>query len=297
MKKVILLITIILLIGNLSSVAKTSTYNFTSEKINSLNIDDDVPIWNIGNYWTYDIDTLILDLYQTGQIISLNLTWEDLKLEVKTKTIESYTIDVTGKITGSFLYDNGAGIRLAGKLYYNKFSGNIQIRQSDIALEKGDFKLKSIALLKEHPFPIPIPIPVPITITFNITNNMPRPFIDFPLYNGKMGFINETLVSSKILVESIVLKILNIITSSVPSEINYEYQMNIPELLYNASVENITVKAGTFNAYNIVFYEGLLGSVYYAPLAGNIIKAHAEFTIEDLLNFKFHGELKNYNYS
>lgn len=297
MKRLIVLVILMLAIGSFSTVAKTSIFNPTSEKINSLNVDDDVPIWNVGNYWTYDVESFVLNLIQSEQTFGLNLTWENLKFEVKSITTDSYVIEVTGKISGYLLYDNGAGNRLAGKLYFNRFSGNIQFRKSDISLENVNFKLKSIALLSEHPLPIPLPLPIPMTITFNLGNSMPRALIDFPLFDGKMGIIAETSINANITVSSIILKILSIITSSIPAELNFEYEMNIPQLFYNATIEDITVKAGNFNAYNIVFYEGLLGSMYYAPDVGFLIKAQAEFSIEDMLNFKFYGELKDYKYS
>jgi hypothetical protein len=164
-------------------------------------------------------------------------------------------------------------------------------------LKNANLKLRSIALLNEHPLPIPLPLPIPITITFNFGNSMPRPLIDFPLYDGKMGIITESSMNANITVSSIILKILSILTSSIPAGLSFDYPMSIPQLFYNATVEDITVKAGTFSAYNIVFYEGLLGGIYYAPSVGNMIKAQAEFSIEDMLNFKFYGELEEYSYT
>jgi len=173
----------------------------------------------------------------------------------------------------------------------------MEVSQSDLAFMSGELKLKSIALLKEHPISLPIPIPMPMTITFNLVNGMPRPFIDFPLFDGKTWFINETSISSDLKVESIVLKILNIFKPDIPPSLNFDYPIDLPQLFYNASIEDVTVKAGTFSAYNIVFVEGLIGSIYYAPVVGNMIKAQAEFSVEDMLSFRFNGELKDYHYT
>jgi hypothetical protein len=296
MKRFVVLIIAMLMICSFSAIAKTNVYNPISEKINALNMDDDVPTWAVNNYWTYDVDTLTFDIIQEAQIINLNLTVNNLKLKVISTDSDIYTLDVSGKIAGSFLYDDGVSTRLVGNLYFTSFSGIIQVRQSDLALENGKLVIRSIALLKEHPLAIKIPIPIPLTITLNLENNLPRPFIDFPLSDGKMGFVTESLVSANIKVESIVLKILNIFYPDVPPEVNFEQQVDVPELMYNATLENTTVIAGMFESYKIAFYEGLLGSVYYASVPGNLIKAEAELNIEDMINFKFNGELKEFSY-
>ena len=112
-----------------------------------------------------------------------------------------------------------------------------------------------------------------------------------------MGILNESLISANIKVQSIVLKILNIINPDIPAEIYIEQGMSTPEVFYNATIEDITVKAGAFSAYKIEFYEGMLGSLYYAPEVGSIIKVEAELDLEEMGYFKFHGELKEYSYS
>ena len=299
MKRFIILVIIMLVMCSFSSVAKINIYNQSSEKNDPLKMDDDVPTWQVGNYWTYEVDTLNLSLNESGQIFTINFTMNNLNLEVTSTVTDTYVLDVSGKIEGSFLYDDGAGKRLAGNLYFTSFSGNIVVHQSDLALKNGNLVLRSIALLREHPFlsTLPFPLPIPLTITFNLENNMPRPFIDFPLFDGKMGFIVESLISANIKVESIVLKILNIFIPTVPAELFFEQQINLPEIIYNATVENITVKAGMFSAYKIALYEGLLGSINYAPGVGNIIKTEAEMNLEDSLYFKFYGECKKYSFA
>ena len=297
MKRFIVLVIIMLVACSFSSVAKTNLYNPETETIYTFNMDDDVPTWQVGNYWTYDVDTLTVQFNESGQLINIDLNVNNLKLEVSSKVSDIYVIDVSGKITGSFLFDDGAGMKFAGNLYFTRFSGEIQLYQSNLSLDSGHLVLKSIALLREHPLSIPIPIPIPLTITVNVDNSMPRPFIDFPLFDGKMGVVAESFVSANIKIESIVLVILNMLKPDIPAEIYFEQSMDVPELLYNATVENVTVYPGTFSAYNIGFFEGLLGAVYYAPTVGNFIKAFAELNLEDSIYFKFNGELKEYNYS
>ena len=91
------------------------------------------------------------------------------------------------------------------------------------------------------------------------------------------------------------LRILHIFKPEIPEEIFLEQNVSLPMVVYTATQENITVEAGDFTAYKIEFFEGLLGSMYYAPAAGNIIKADAELSMPEIA-VSFHGELKDTNY-
>lgn len=259
-------------------------------------MEDDVPIWDVGDSWTYLVDTCSVQFYESEQLIEINLSMDSFLVKVEETTATSYLLGISGKIQGSFGYDDGAGTTLAGRLYFTKISGTLQIRKADLAVEKALVVIRGIALLKEHPLPISIPIPVPLTITVNVEQGTPRPFIDFPLYDGKEGIISEAHLSANIKVESIVLKILHIFNSEIPKEIILDQEIDTPMFPYSATAEEITVQAGTFAAYNLSFFEGLFGSIYYASAAGNIVKAEAKMDIPDQLMIRFHGELKQTNY-
>jgi len=135
-----------------------------------------------------------------------------------------------------------------------------------------------------------------LKISMNVLQTMPRPLIDFPLYDGKINILSDAQISVNIKLESIVLKILHIFKPDIPEEILLDKEIGLPMLPYNATMEQVTVEAGTYDAYNIKFLEGLFGSIYYAPAVGNIIKAEANMEIPDQLLVDFHGELKETNY-
>jgi hypothetical protein len=259
-------------------------------------MDDDVPTWNLGHQWIYDINKFLVQVNASGQFIELSLAVNDLKLEVTSETQTSYGVDISGKISGTFYYDDGAGITLGGSLIFTSLNGILNIRKADLAAQRESIKIRSIALLTNHPLPINIPIPLPLTITIEVVQPTPRPILDFPLVDGKMGLINGSNISANIKVESIVLKILSIINPDIPPEIIFDQEMELPPLLYSATLEEVTVPAGVFDAYNILFYEGLLGSVYYSPAAGSIIKAQALLDIPDMLFLDFEGKLQSTTY-
>ncbi len=290
MKRLVSLVLCTLLMCSMSGLA----YNITTE-IDGISLDDDVPIWENGNSWRYEIGRLNFQLNQTGQVMSLDLSLNDLLISVMGQTATSYQMSLSGNIAGIFDYNDGAGTTLGGILFITKVSGDLEIRQADLAASEANIVIKSIALLLEHPFVLPIPIPIPLTITIKIIQDIPRPLIDFPLYDGKQGIIAETALYTSLRVESIVLKILHSFLSDVPEEIYLEQNVTLPMLMYTAKEEQITVLGKNYTAYNIEFFQGLLGSLYYAPSAGNYIKALANIsTPEIMLDVK--GELKETTY-
>jgi len=289
MKRLVCLIVCTLLMFSMTSLA----YNVKND-VETIKLDDDVPVWETGNSWRYNIAKLSFQLNQSGQMMSLDMSLPDLLIEVLGATSTSYNLAVSGNINGLFDYDDGAGTTIGGILFITKMNGELKIRQIDLAAEQANLVIKSIALVLEHPL-APIPIPIPLKITINILQENPRPLIDFPLYDGKEGIISETYIAANIRVESFVLRLLHSIINDFPEEIYVEQNVTLPMLLYTANEEQISVEAGNYTAYNIGFFQGLLGSIYYAPAAGNYIKAVAEInTMDIMLDIK--GELKDTTY-
>jgi hypothetical protein len=258
---------------------------------------DDVPVWAVDNSWGYDIDTMSFQLNRSGEYFRLDLTSDGiLEIKVKGTTATSYLLSITGNLDGTFNYDDGAGINLGGTLFFTKVSGDIKIRKADLAAEETKITINTIAIIFDHPLILPIPIPVPLEITISFIPDAPRSLIDFPLFDGKPGLISEINLSTTIKADSIVLRILHIIRRNIPSEISFDLQVEIPILLYTAAEEQINVGGTTYTAYNIEYYLGLLGSIYYAPQAGNIVKASAGINTADIM-LEFDGELKETTYT
>jgi hypothetical protein len=111
-----------------------------------------------------------------------------------------------------------------------------------------------------------------------------------------MNILSESQVSMNISLESIVLKILHIFKPEIPENILLDLELNIPILQYNATIEDITVDAGLFSAYKIEFVDGLFGSIYYAPDAGNLIKTAVNMEIPGEMLINVYGELTETNY-
>jgi len=266
------------------------------QEIENVSIDDNTPIWELGDFWTYDINRFQANFSATGAIIGIDSTLDDLTMEVIGYSESSYILGLSGRIKGYFEYESGEGIVLKGNLLFTKLSGNMYIRQNDLSNEKVNIVINGIVVLSRHPLQIPIPIPIPLTITINVNQDIPRSIIDFPLYNGKQGLINETVISADIRFESVFLRILSLFFADVPSDIYYEESFNIPMFDYSANTENISVEAGVFDTYKIQFGQGLVGSIFYAPSVGNLVKSEIVIEMTDQFMVLLIGELRSFNY-
>jgi len=294
MKKQIFAFLCTMIIIGLPIVTGKISNNF--EDIKNFTVDDHAPVWEINDSWTYDINRFQANFSASGAHISLDSTLDDFTIEMIGYTDSSNIMDLSGRIKGYFEYESGEGIVLKGNFLFAKVSGNMYVRQNDLTNEKFYIVINGIVLLTKYPLQISIPIPIPLTITINVNQDIPRPIIDFPLYNGKQGLINETIISADIRFESVFLRILSLFFSDIPSDIYYKESFDIPMFDYSASTENISVEAGTFNAYKIQFAQGLVGSIYYSPSVGNFLKSEIVIEIPDQFMVLLIGELKNYNY-
>jgi hypothetical protein len=255
--------------------------------------NDDLPNWIVGDEWIYEMDAVFFELVSGGSTVTIDAAMKNLVFKVKSIGVSDYDLDVSGDIQGSFYYDDGADVTIGGELSRTELSGNVKIEKTTLALIEANIVINTRIVLNEYPLPINIPIPIPFTISLDVTHDDPRPLIDFPLSDGKSGTISEAYISANLKVESIILKIINIFVPEVPAELTFGLDTYLPGLLYSADLEEITVKAGTFEVYDIGFFEGLFGSIYYAAEVKNIIKIEVDFELPEELKIEFFGEMKS----
>lgn len=293
MKKLVGLIVCFLVISCFSVGGQRIYTDSIKQTPNVNTLDDDVPSWQVGDEWIYELNNINFEVISPDATISLHAAMKNLILKVSTISGSSYVLEVTGDIKGDFSYDLGNGTRIAGELTKTTISGSIKINIATLSFEEASLVIDTKMILREYPLPINIPIRIPFTITVSVVHDTPRPVIEFPLFDGKSGTITEAYVTISIKVESIILKLINIFVPDIPSEINYETGTFLPSLFYEAIMEQVTVLAGTFSAYHIGFLQGAIGAVYYAPERENIIKIEMNLEIQDELIIGVSGELKN----
>ena len=248
------------------------------------------PVWNVGDYWIYDmeVNTSIEDWLP----ISLQGCIEDLNFSVSDASSDTYILSLDGKLEGCFealvhIKPIPFDLRISGWLRRTSIDGNI-------FLIKDGWGVKEIYLhlhgkMRLFSLPIPIFIPLPFDIRVTITFTSPCFLLGFSDLDIGEYWIIPTPKFSVYLSISLFFGIIG-------KPFTFE-NLSPPKWVdvYTECVgkENVTVPAGTYEAYKIWAEEGGIVEYYYAPEVNNLIKLQ---TNEELDYFYLNAELKSTSY-
>ena len=198
---------------------KTST-NSSIKKLSNTSLNADVPVWIVGNTWSYKIDDLTIDFEKEGQYIHLKLVTDELQLTVIDVTIDSYIVQIKATTTGSgniYIILDGDPINITLDLKETQLTGTIVFDKADLGIKQLNPKLvgRLIVNIIEQPYTdIKIP-PISIRSTIDLTANLsiPLAIIDFPLNIGNIWGIPSTNLSVEGTIKSPWLYFLNFINN------------------------------------------------------------------------------------
>jgi hypothetical protein len=242
--------------------------------------DAEVPIWQIGDEWTYhyvESRNMIPAYYLTG----------DLTYKVVDDSGDSYVMEATTRPRGAFDLGN-IGLKTT---MFSRLKMKLQVRKADLGLEKFVEELKGI--WKFTIGNITLPIPIQILGRYNVEFDPTWAIMPFPLFDGKYGnlsiveilHINDTLH----LFWGLILAY-GPINDAIP----------IGPIPYTCSEEEVIVEAGTFDTYNIsaVWMEGSRFVSYYSEEVGNVVKIVINILLyNNKSTYSNIIELKNWSYS
>jgi hypothetical protein len=280
----ILIGTIFLL--SIGAVAEPVLVNNKESKPTTL--DDPVPTWSNGNSWTYTVDDFTVD-YDDGSIkVLMDGRIDDFTWTVVDTSGSDYTVDFTGDLkadyfeiylpTSSFTLDvTGSFIPALTSL-----SGTIVFTKTDLGIKDISAELKGIALAKIAPIPINLPLPFKLTVDGDLSTEIP--IFDFPLSDNKYWALPNIIATMNLNIGGYFGLI------QIPLTFYTEYPW-IPLAFHCKPKAEVTVLAGTFDAYEIEQTFFNIFEYYYAPTVGNLIKFDAWMP-----NGEVHGELISYNY-
>jgi hypothetical protein len=201
-----------------------------------------------------------------------------------------------------------------------KLSGDVKIEKSTLGIKELSVAFnreKFMLEIEQSYFTLPSflqKISTKLTMSMTGTFTTPLSLLTFPLSTGISWDLASTNVTINGKIQSVWLYLLNFMNkiaklfgkeflppeiSTLLPVIHIEDEFKFPandSTFFCLSTENITVPAGTYNAYTISFLEGK-AQCYYAPTAGNVIKitGNLEKIIHGLTNFNM--ELLSTNYS
>jgi len=230
--------------------------------------DDDanVPIWEIGDSWVFDIK--LSSDYES--LFSFNLSIMDLYFEVIDVYNSSYKVEFSGEVIGEISIKEPSII--SARLKDAILKGFILIEQDNLGIKRIDSTINGFVLI--HAIP-QIPFEGQITLVFNPIYD----YLDFPIYAGKEWEIPATNISMDLWYQ-----IADVVKS-------YHFDMPLwKDIAICLGIENITVTVGTFEAFHISSTLGIT-EYYYAPMIANIIRL---FDNDEQLDFVW--ELKSTTY-
>lgn len=264
------------------------------------------PEWEVGDSWTYALDEVVLHQEGEGDRVDIHLRIGDLTFEVVDDHGDFYQVAGTGKVYGDWQavfedYQVNVWGQLAD-IFPTTIESQTLRRKSDLSIADSDLFLSGRMKLKleDNPFfSFPLPaIPLPFTIHLDTTWESPLVLFDFPLETHKTWDLISTRLTCDGSITSLWLRVANVINALVTmfgvSLIPEEFAELLPvlevdEILALAGLENgieipdipfaficlsreeVTVAAGTFDAYRIMFLGGV-GTIYYAPDIAKIVK-------------------------
>jgi hypothetical protein len=293
------------------------------EKSEATSLEADVPVWKINDQWIYQIDNIYIysDIWYAKTYLSLTIG--ELPLTVISTVGDFYTLQFQTSISGYYkmCFDNSNGFMNLTFSFSNlKLSGDVKIEKSTLGIKELSVAFnreKFMLEIEQSYFTLPSflqKISTKLTMSMTGTFTTPLSLLTFPLSTGISWDLASTNVTINGKIQSVWLYLLNFMNkiaklfgkeflppevSALLPVIHIEDEFKFPandSTFFCLSTENITVPAGTYNAYTISFLEGK-AQCYYAPTAGNVIKitGNLEKIIHGLTNFNM--ELLSTNYS
>ena len=199
---------------------KNSSIKYEYNEIDTISFDEgDVPVWEVGDKWTYRVDKIVIDFEQTDFSIFVDGNIDTLELEVNKVTEEFYELNYEAVISGFYeLYtDFGDGpINITGELKSTTIEGTITYNKTDLAIKQVHIIISGRLTIKivEQPYydlSFMPNIPIPATIVLDLGLGNPYPLIEFPLNTSKCWGLPATNFSLSGTIESSWLKLANTI--------------------------------------------------------------------------------------
>jgi hypothetical protein len=252
-------------------------------------LDDDVPVWQVGDSWTYTVDNLTVNYDDSGQKILVNGRIDDfIWTVVDTSDSMYYKVNFTGKLTASYTLkfssiSGNLDCQGTMKKSLNRLKGTILFTKSDLQIHDLSAEVKGLSAAIIAPLKRPLPIPFKLSVYGDFSEDFP--LFDFPLSTDKYW----NLPHMEITMQAIAGGIFGIF--HYPISISTEYWW-LPFAFHCQDKQDVTVPAGTYSAYKISSLFGEYFEYYYAPDVGNLIKIDAA-----LQNGAVTAELKATTYS
>ena len=261
------------------------------------NIDDDAPIWEVGDKWVYNIDEI--EIYLSNDTGFIKLKPSNLVLEVSDVTSNTYIVDFKFKLSGNLKINNMVDLKFGGLLPIS-FTGIIEYNKSDMGIKNIDFKISGVCKVRPDGIPF-LSIPLRFNIELDLDSSTPFELISFPIAIGNYWDIKSTILSVDGFIKSPWLRILNIVHNILRffnfiPETYIEYSDILADIL---PVIKIKETLSAFNMSNYFFIEEFDGPSRFAcfdygqiTVQGDILECY-NITIANIACIYYSAEIGN----
>jgi len=211
----------------------------------------EVPIWTVGDFWTYDI---AIAYEQSSTVVDVVL--RDTQFTVTGDTPTNYTLTFIGSVTGSAVI---AGI-VEGTLQNTVIEGSATIRKDDLAISSISDVYINGEIQRQF---VTNDFSAELSIQQNVTP-LVSPY-DFPLV------LEETWSIPRV---SLWLYVSAEIDLAIPYQLTYNFPVYIDERSATCvAIETISVDAGNYNDAFHLILENSGNELWYSPSARNVLVA------------------------
>jgi hypothetical protein len=236
-------------------ITKSNSYHDNS------NLNLELPIWEVGNFWNYYIK---LDGNPDIQT-KVDVTIFNLNIEIIDEYTESFKLEIYGDIQGRVSTGE-----LSGDFRETTLNGFILLDKKNLSVDVVEATIQGRLVVALIPIPFDVDINIHCTPSYNS--------IQFPLYVGKEWHVPSSRINGFINVSSILDSIsVFLLAGGGTSQC--------------IGLENITISSEVYECYKIITNMDI-NEIYYSSAVGNIVKMSGEtYDFENIL-----VELKNTNY-
>lgn len=229
--KILSIIICIMLLTTFFAVAKNNDHiehKELKEETLPLIFDDDLPIWETGDSWTYNIDNVefAIDDENLSEDFTLifNLQIGEFTIEVADDSGDFYTTEILETaLTGDYILnlDLGDGpIIITGDFEDTILTGIIEVNKADLGIAEFDIMIdgRLTVNVEEQPYierSVFPKIPIPATITLQIGMDPPLALLNFPMEAPSAWGLPALTASIGGTIESVWLNIFNFINEKI----------------------------------------------------------------------------------
>ena len=242
-----------LLLFNFSTIADSNNFKRLANRLNTTSFagETDLPIWDVGDSWTYDIklDCVYPQFSFQGDL-------KDIDFAVAVNMSDSYRIEFNGDVIGELsIEQDDPPISISGDLKSTTIDGYSFV-------EKTNLGIKELHVLMDGFIKLPlVPVLIPLTVEIAVTFDPAYAHLNFPISVGKQWTVmfSDVLIQGNISIAGII-------------ERSLEFDTSVGgDTAQCISKENLTVEAGTYDTFKILSCNGST-EIYYAPMVANVVK-------------------------